>query len=241
MDEFKSELQALTDEQIQKAFEAARDEANITEGKLVRITKEYYQKAKDFIQEYFIPQEPLEKAFGVQWNDEIDEFWQSFYDWNISLMLLDENDEVMAIRTTRFAMANESHDYDKDVKTESWRHVLKFVDQGEAKSKYFYHFKAKECVHFFGLGTNNKYRNMHLASKLLNASVLMIKNFGIRPVYIKGEGSNIYSKAVYEHNKHGFELLHDEPFENYVVDGQKLIQNTGDNKSLRFYGLSVLS
>lgn len=221
-----------------QAFDKAKLEVNITDGNLVRITREYYEQAKGFLKKYFVPQEPLEKALGVHWNDDIDAFWQSFLEFNVSVMLLDDEGEVMALRTTHFAYADEVHDYDNDVKTESWRHVLKFCEQGERHSKYFEHYNAKECVHFFGLGTSDKYKHMHLATKLINFSVAMIKNFGIRPVYIKGEGSNVFSKAVYEHN--GFELLHDEPFENYVVDGKKLIQNVGENTSLKFYGMAVL-
>ncbi|XP_060598608.1 uncharacterized protein LOC132752317 [Ruditapes philippinarum] len=235
---FKSQLRELTEAQKQEAFEKACKEADFTEGRLVRITEEYYQTALEFIRTNFLVQEPIEKALGVPWNDEVKDFWLSMYKCNVSIMLLADDGDVIAIRTSRFLTYDEVPD-DDAIQTPTLRLLEVFCHRGEAKADFFGHFGAKECIHFFGLGTNDKYRHHHLATRMLNASVAFAKHLGIDPIYIKGEGSNIYSKLVYEHS--GFELLHEEMFDDFVVDGVKPIQNTGENKSLRFYGLKISS
>lgn len=222
-----------------QAFEKAKGDASFPEGNLVRITKEHYPKALEFIRTNFLVQEPIEKALGVPWNEEVEEFWMSFYRWNISIMLLsNDGSKVIAIRTSRFFSSDEVSDDDL-IKTPSLKHLMQFVHQGEAKSNYFGRLGTTECMHFFGLGTSDEYRHKHLATRMLNVAVAMARNFGIDPIYIKGEGSNTYSKLVYEHSE--FDRLHEEMFEDYVVDGERLIQTADENKPLRFYGAKFSS
>ncbi|XP_045201146.2 uncharacterized protein LOC123554850 [Mercenaria mercenaria] len=237
---FKSQLKALTLDQKREAFEKSGIKETFTEGELVLVTEEYYPKALEFIRTNFIVQEPIEKALGLQWNDEVEEFWSTFFRWNISIMLLAENGDVMAIRTSRFLSYDESPD-DDAIKTRELRLLEQFCHIGEAKADFFGRFGAKECIHFFGLGTNDKYRQKHLATRMLNAAVEFGRFLGIDPLFIKGEGSNVFSKLVYEHSVAKFELLHEEAFDNFEVDGVKPIQNTGPNTSLRFYGVKISS
>ena len=68
-----------------------------------------------------------------------------------------------------------------------------------------------KCIHFSGLGTNDKYRRRHLATRMLNTGIAFAKHLGIDPIYIKGEASNNYSKKVYENS--GFEILHEEMYD----------------------------
>ena len=158
--------------------------------------------------------------------------------YNISLMLLADDGDVMAIRTSRVLRYDEVPN-DDAIQTTSLRLLNVFCHEGEAKFNFFDHFGAKECIHFFGLGTNDKYRRRHLATRMLNAGVAFAKHLGIDPIYIKGEGSNNYSKKVYENS--GFEILHEERYDDFVVDGVRPLQNTGENKSLRYYGLKISS
>lgn len=242
MADFESKLKKLTLEQKQKAFEEAEKyfistkETPDEEGKLVLVTEEYYKKALDFIRTHFIVQEPVEKALGLSWNDEVEQFWMDIIRCNISLMLLANNGDIMAIRASKFLCYDEVSD-DSAIKTRGLRLLEQFCHKGEAKADFFGHFGAKECIHFFGLGTNDKYKHHHLATRMLKTAKEMARHLGAE--FIKGEGSNNFAKMVYEHD--GFELLHEEFFDDFEIDGDKPIQNTGDNKSLRFYGLKISS
>lgn len=236
MEEFKSQLLALTKEQKIKAFEKAKEEANFTEGRLVLVTEEYYPTALKFVEENFIRQEPIEKALGQPWNDEVKEFYMDFLTSNLAIMLLDNVEDVIAIRFATIGLADQHVD-DDSIKTPQHKMLMQFYHMGERKADFFGRFGTKECIQFFGLGTNDKYRHLHVATRLFECAVNMMRYLGVDPIYIKGEGSNQYSQKVYEHE--GFELLHEEPYADWEVNGERPLANTGDHHSLRYYGLKA--
>lgn len=219
------------------AFEKVRKGVNIPGIKLVLITEEYYRMALDFVRDNFVKEEPLNKSLGVIWTSEEERFWLSSFKFNHSLMFInEENGDPVAIRTTRIATRDDRIDIDS-IQTPSLKELLLYTSYCDDQADFFGHFQTYEAFHFLGLSVNDKYKNRGLATKLFNAAIEMIRNFGINPVYIKGEASSNFSKRVYANA--GFEELYDKPFAEWEVDGRHPIQNTGENTSMKALGLRV--
>jgi len=142
----------------------------------------------------------------------------------------------MAIRFTMVALADAHCDEDA-IETLAHKRLLQFYHMGEKKADFFGHFGCKECFQYFGLGTNDKYRRMHVASKMFAASNIFLRCFGLNPTYIKGEASNTFSQRVYEHD--GFEFLHEEFYADWEIDGERPLADTGEHKKIRYYGLKA--
>ncbi|XP_045194425.2 uncharacterized protein LOC123550050 isoform X1 [Mercenaria mercenaria] len=207
----KSILKELTMDQKKEAFERTLAKFEEPGVKLVLITEAYYELALTFARDYFMTEEPLNKALGMQWSDELKEFWMNSFKLNLSLMFLIEQDGApIALRTTRIARYDDKLNI-KAVKDERIKLMVQFLVHGDKEANYFEHFPTKEAFHFLGLGVAPKYKQCGYAAKIFNVAVDMIRNFGINPVYLKVEGTSNFSKRVFE--KAGCEMLFEQRFD----------------------------
>ncbi|XP_053381664.1 uncharacterized protein LOC123534187 [Mercenaria mercenaria] len=233
----KVSIKLLTREDKQQAFEKTREQFDIPGVKLVLITEEYYEKALELCRDYFVPDEPLNKAFGLQYTEEMESFWLQFLKLHLSLMFVDEETgEPIAFRTTNIASRGEKLDLNS-IKTNSLREILRFIFYCDNEAGFFDYYGTDEAFNFLGLVVSRKYQKRGFATRIFRAAVDMIRHFGFDEVYIKGAGTSNYSKKIYE--KEGFEILYETFYDNYEVDGRFPIQNTGEHKSMKEYGFKV--
>ncbi|XP_045194415.2 uncharacterized protein LOC123550024 isoform X2 [Mercenaria mercenaria] len=217
-------LKDLTMDQKRKAFERTLAKFEEPGVKLILITEEYYDLALTFARDYFMKEEALNKALGMQWSEELKEFWMNSFKLNLSLMFLNEqNGEPIALRTTRIARYDDKPNTEA-VKDERIKLMIQLIVHCDQKANYFGHFPTKEAFHFLGLAVAPKYKRCGYASKIFKVAVDMIRNFGIDPVYLKVEGSSNFSKRIFE--KAGCEMLFEQRFDSWEVDGKIPIQNT---------------
>ena len=75
------------------------NETTVPGGELVLVTEKYYSQALRFLDEHYTEHEPINKAMGIHWNQEQEQFFLDNLKLNMSLMLLEPaSGEVMAIR-----------------------------------------------------------------------------------------------------------------------------------------------
>lgn len=68
----------------------------------------------------------------------------------------------------------------------------------------------------------------------MQAAILFIKSMNLgRPYLVKGLGDSNYSKRIFERS--GFDCLGEIMFDDYKVDGEQVITNTGEHKSIKLY------
>jgi len=111
---------------------------------------------------------------------------------------------------------------------------------GDVKADFFGHYGVNEAFHFTPLAVSAKYQRQGLAKKIFDLTVNMLRQIAqdkASPTYIKGEASSNYTTKIY--TQQGFEELFVNPFDSYKIDGQIVIKNTGEHKSMDFYGLKI--
>lgn len=108
------------------------------------------------------------------------------------------------------------------------------------QARFFDRFETVLAFHFYALATNSKFRQRGLGSIIFNAALDMIKNFGLKRAYIKGEASSNYSRRIYE--RAGFEVLFEQFYSTYFTDRKTFfIPETGTHSSMTLFGLKILS
>ena len=220
-----------------QAFDKTLKKFNESGVKLVLITKENVDIALEFARENFMKQEPINKGLGMKWTEELEQFWRSSLQQNLSLMFINEEDgDPIAFRTTRIARFDDRTDIE-DIKDQPLKELTRYVVFCEQKADFFGHFNTKEAFHFFGLAVAPKYKHRGYARIIINTAIDMIRNFEISPVFVKVEGSSNFSKKIFEGA--GMEVLSEVFYDDWEVDGKKPIQNTGIHKSMKNYGMKL--
>ncbi|XP_045211517.2 uncharacterized protein LOC123563019 [Mercenaria mercenaria] len=234
MDE-NSVMNGLKLDQIQEAFEKAREDINIPGFKLVLVTPEYYDKAMDFIRDHFITKEAVHLSAGLEWTDEVKTICLQTFKLNLSLMIIDEQtEEAAAILRTSVQSKDSSESLD-NIQTKSLKEAMRFNNICDEYADFFGHFGTDEAFHVEALAVAEKHQRKGLATNIFKATVDMISKLGIDPVYIKVEGSSIYSKKVFE--AAGFETLSEKSFDSWQFPIQ--IKRSGVNTSQKNYGLRI--
>ncbi|WAR12841.1 hypothetical protein MAR_027021, partial [Mya arenaria] len=199
------------------AFQRVQVEFNHPGARLVRIKEDLYEGALDVARKFFMTGEPINKAVGMEWTDELRGLWLSSFRLHFSLAAVNEADE--------------------QIQTSGLKRLFVYCNYCDQKADFFNYFGVEEAFHFYGLACADKYKNQGLASKLFKAAVDMIRYLDNPGVHIKGEATSNYSKMIYDNA--GFKELFDQPFETFIVDGEVVVPNTGIHKSMKVYGFKA--
>jgi len=113
--------------------------------------------------------------------------------------------------------------------------LLTFTTYANEQADFFNHFGVDEAFHFLGLICVDKYKRRGVATKLLHAQITWIRSLGMEGIVIKGEASSNYSKPIFM--RENFEVLYDLKFAGFMVNGEEILQNTGEHTSMIVYGL----
>lgn len=187
----------------------------------------------DFLLEQFFPDETIRKSLDIDMGDHYREMLKKRYCANLSLLLIsDETGKIIGCRTMEITSAKEIEEElrtlsqlpDKKVET-----ALTFLHHKDHEMDVFRHFNVDVAFHFLNLGIHRDYRQKGLASKMMQAALLFIERSGLEHPCITGDATSNASQKVYE--KFDFEVLHKFVYEDYKVNGEVVIKNTGQNKS----------
>lgn len=188
----------------------------------------------DFLTKYFFEDETLSKSVRLVMSDCRRKLLLERYRDNLSLLLVSEvTNEIIGVRTIKVIPAGGSTLNLNTIEDERIRKVLTFLRHKQSEMDVYKYFGVDVAVNFINLGIHRDFRNRGLGSTLMKAALLYVKDIGIDPVCITGEGTSNYSQNIYE--KFGFEVMHCVNYDDYKVDGEVVFKNTGDNKSCKFY------
>jgi ribosomal protein S18 acetylase RimI-like enzyme len=188
----------------------------------------------DFLREHFFADETLSKSVGLVMNECRRKLLLERYKDNLSLLLVsDVTKQIIGVRTIKIIEAGGNTLNLDSIEDERIRKVLTFLRHKQSEMDVYKYYGVDIAVNFINLGIHRDFRNRGLGSILMKAAMLYVKDIGLDPVCITGEGTSNYSQKIYE--KFGFEVMHCVNYEDYKVDGEVVFKNTGDNKSCKFY------
>ncbi|XP_060590501.1 uncharacterized protein LOC132745572 [Ruditapes philippinarum] len=231
------DLNSLQLDQIYKAFDIAQETFDAPGKILVLVTKEFYRKAIEFTRDNFLTKEPINRSLNVQYTSEYEGYWITTMKQNLSLMIIaKETEDVVAIIRIKVQCKDDRSALTGiPAKPTQQKHLI--TSYCSSKADFFGYYGTTQALHFVGLTVSQKYQKQGMASKIVNSALCMIRNLEIKPIYVKTESASIYAQKIFE--KAGFEILFEQPFDKWTVDGKQLIDNTGVHESRKNYGLKV--
>lgn len=238
-----SSLALLTEERIKNAFKKTLEvsEPLIDGGKFTLITPDLYDAVKTVGNEGFTKRDPLSLATGMVWEGPTaDTFWEDCLKQGVSIAIINDDRDIMAIRVFRF-MRIDVQPYDTSkIENEAERTCFTFLVNCDQKAKFSERYQTDEIVHFAGLVVPEKYSRRGYGSRIMEFVMKFLKNLNLgKDIFIKSEATSNYSKRIYE--KLGFSSVYEQPFDEYVVNGERVIQDTGEHTSMVIYGMCLKS
>lgn len=228
----------VSDDTIKKAFGKINSDPQLAvEGCHYIIAREdRHQDAVNLIRDHFIPDEPTARSVALTWNSELEEMYKGLVQKNMTLALVsDTTGEIVAVRVAHVAKAKPN---EKVVfKSNNLNKIFDLFGRLEDLCNPFHHFNVEEAVGFITLGVHRDYRQKGIGTIIMRAAVELVKNLGLGPVVIKGEGTSSYSQRIYE--KLNFSVLSEVVYEEYKENGEIVFKNMGIHKSARLYGKVV--
>ena len=216
-----------------QAFEKTLKETDTTFGHFEIIRAKDYDRADRFFAEHLLEDEPSCKPLGVGMNTTMRKMFMYFLTQDMSLMLLHpDTNEIIAIRV--MGLGNDDPPPPESIDDEPMKTLVTLWNYCDERAKFFDHYKIKEAVIFFGIGVAKEYRNRGLATEIMKTTLSFLKNMNASPLYVKGGTASKYAANIFD--KCGFKLLDELRYDEYIVDGQQVICNTGTHESLRSYG-----
>ena len=208
-------------------------------GKFVLVTEEYYERALWMAEHCFHAHEPMSKSVGLQWSDDIKQLWTEWiFKSHMSIMMVDsETGEPMCLRTIRIdRQSDEDPEIDEEDDPAAGK-ILRFAKYARDRKDFYDVNKTDWCVSFTALCTSPKYTRQGLATTIMMFCLDLMRNLDMFPLYIKGEGASNFAKRIYDKLK--FDVVEDVPYEDFKENGQTVIANTGEHKSMTIYCYAI--
>ena len=188
----------------------------------------------DFYRDHFCPDETINISLTIPWDTEVEKAYMECLSQNLSLVLVSTRTKTIIGGRIMF-VANRSDDTSSTkYKSEPYRKLVDITNHLGDLCDMFDYYNVEEMVHFFGLGVHKDFRQRGLGTRLMKAALMLIQHFKVGPVLIRGEGSSNNSQRIYE--KLGFQCLATINYDEYKVNGEVVIANTGENKTYKMYG-----
>lgn len=188
----------------------------------------------DFLAQHFYPDETICKSLGITIDEYMRQLLLARFNDNLSLLLIsDKTNTVIGARTIKVEATDGQSVNVNNIQNEKVRKAITFLRHKNAEMDVYKYFCVDCSVHFINLVIHKDFRQRGLASTLMKAALLFVKEIGLEPVCINGEGTSNSSQKIYE--KFDFEVLHTVKYEDYKVDGEIVFKDTGDNKTCKFF------
>lgn len=202
--------------------------------KFVLVTEEYYARAVWMLKTSFHPHEPLSTSVGLQWSDDLQQFWtEVVLKPNMSIMMIEpETGEPMCLRTIRIGRKSDKN-IDAADRDSAVGKIGRYLRYARDQRNFYDVNNTDWFINFTALCTSPKYTRQGLATTIMRFSLDLMRNLEIFPLYIKGEGASNYAKKIYE--KLSFHVIVDVPYDDFKENGEVVISNTGEHKSMIIY------
>lgn len=188
----------------------------------------------DFLAQHFYPDETICKSLGITIDEYMRQLLLARFKDNLSLLLIsDKANKIIGARTIKVEASEGQPLNLNNIQNKKVCKAITFLRHKNAEMDVYKYFGVDCAVHFINLVIHKEFRQKGLASTLMKAALLFVKDIGLEPVCINGEGTSNSSQKIYE--KFDFELLHTVNYEDYKVDGEIVLKDTGDNKTCKFY------
>jgi len=139
---------------------------------------------------------------------------------------------------TRITRKTDRIDLEK-IQSKPLKMLLTFTTYADEQADFFNHFGVDEAFQFWGLACADKYKHNGVASKLIHAQITWIQSLVMKWIVIKSEASSNYSKRIILSLPENVEVLYDLKFAGFKVNGEEILQNTGEHTSMIVCGLRV--
>ena len=197
-----------------------------------------YEESLKHSADHNFPYEPICSSLGVTMDEEVKGLCESVLKNDTSLALISsQTGEIIGQRVLQIGSKNDKIDVE-NFKIEANRKLIKLFDY---KNKLYFdiweNYGVHEAFELFGLSVHKGYRHKGIGLKIMQAAMLFIKSMNLGPVLVKGDCSSNFSQHIYE--RLDFDCLGKIKYEDYKVDGEQVITNTGEHKYLKVYGKMI--
>ena len=170
-------------------------ETHITEGRFVLLTEEHFDAALAFARDSFTKDEPINRAVGTCWNPVLADMWRDTFKCHLTLAVLNETDEVVALRATR--VIDKGHHFDvHKIKDPGLKMLFEFISLCDEKAGFFEHYGVEQAFEFFGFGVRNDYGHRGIGGRLFKANLDFLTYASPDSFCIKGETSSDRKSVV---------------------------------------------
>ena len=198
------------------------------------VREDMYGESLKHSTEHMFPDEPVCRSLGMIMDDEVTGMSKAPLLHNMTIVLVSSKTrEIIGQRVISTMSMYDEIDVDK-VQVPANKIFMQFYVDASNTCDFWKQYDVDEGFNFFGLSVHREYRRKGIGMKLMQAALLFIKNMNLgRSFLVKGLGDSNFSKRIFEHT--GFECLGEIMFEDYKVDGEQVIANTGEHKSVKLY------
>ena len=201
------------------------------------VLEDRYEECCKHIAEHNFPDEPLCISFGLTMSKELKEIILGTIKQNMSIALISsKTNEIVGLRVIRLAKKENKFNPD-DFRSTAVRNMLHFFEYINKTSDVFQYYDVDEIFEFFGLSVHRDHRRKGIGLRLMKAAIVFLSSMNIGPAVMKGSCSSNFSKRIYE--KLDFEQLLEIKYDDYKVDGETVINNTGQHKSVKMYAKTI--
>ena len=205
----------------------------------VLIREDRYEDVLNLYQDHFFPDEPLAQSIGLLMDDELRGLMRSAIQEHVSIALVSvETGKVVGGRVIKLETRNDTHDVSA-LKSDVLRTYVTIISELDRRCNIYNYYNVEDVIHFYGICVHSDYRRRGIGEKLMRAAVCFVSHLDLGDVVIKGEGTSVFSRQVFE--KIGFETLSEVVFADYTVDGKAVTAGRGEHKLERLYWLRVKS
>ena len=193
-----------------------------------------YEESLQHTAEHNFPDEPVCRSLGMILDEEAKELCKGPLLQNMTIVLVStKTREIIGQRVFSIASKQDEINAD-DFKVPANRKFVKLCEDINNLCDVWSRYGVDEAFDLFGISVHKEHRHKGIGLKLMQAALLFIKSMNLgRPVLVKGAGDSNYSKRIFERT--GFECLGEIVFDDYIVDGEQVLTNMGEHKSIKVY------
>lgn len=226
----------VTKDLIEKAIECVNEDEHLAvDGCRYEIVsgEDMYEESIKHSAEHMYPDEPLCSSLGMVMDDEVRAMSMVPLLQNMTIVLVaTKTREIIGQRVISTMSINDKIELDQ-IQVPANNKFLKLYDTINKSCDFWKHYNVEEAFHFFGLSVHREYRRKGIGTKLMQAALLFIKSMNLGPVLVKALGDSIYSHRIFERTE--FDCLGEIMYDDYKNDGEQVVTNTGEHKSIKLF------
>ena len=194
----------------------------------------YADAVRHMVEQHF-PDEILMNSLGVTFSGQLRELYlMKTLRQNMSIALIaKDTDQIIGFRGIRICDKKPSFTLE-DMESDALKKAIGLYNYMRTKADAYKYYDVDELFEMYGLSVHRDYRRKGIGFKMMQIALQFISNMNLGPLVIKGTCDSNFSQRIYE--KLNFETLCEVIYADYKDNGEVLIINTGEHKSVKVYG-----